>query len=397
MSMADQLGGGQAVCTSCAAECKGCTKVRQVWALGVIDRAQSALLRARTKAELLQGVCDAATADGVVALAWAGIPEYNEDRTVSVAARSGAGIDYLTDIAIEWGEDSVLGAGPTGTALRTGKVQCFNNIVDNPNFAPWCENAKKYNLMSSLAIPVVSSTGKVLVGFMIYSSMCDAFGEAELALFTRLAEDIAYGIEHISTKAAHEKVIFDVIESMAHLAELRDLYTASHQHRVSVLAAAIAAEMELSNFVIEGIRIAAQVHDIGKIGIPAELLVKPAKLTPIEYELIKGHDTAGYEALKQIDFPWPIAEAVYQHHERLNGTGYPRGLVGDDIILEARIIAVADVVESMTSHRPYRPALGCDVAIAELDCLVADGQVDPDVVTACKTVLATGILERLQR
>jgi response regulator RpfG family c-di-GMP phosphodiesterase len=157
-----------------------------------------------------------------------------------------------------------------------------------------------------------------------------------------------------------------IIHAVALTVEMRDPYTAGHQNRVAELACAIAKVMELSPDQIEGIRLAGTIHDLGKIYVPAEILNRPGKLTPIERELINVHPQVGYDILKNISFPWPIAEIVYQHHERMNGKGYPRGLSGEDILLEARIIAVADVVEAMSSHRPYRPAPGTDLALKEI-------------------------------
>ncbi|HEX4943465.1 MAG TPA: HD domain-containing phosphohydrolase [Usitatibacteraceae bacterium] len=157
------------------------------------------------------------------------------------------------------------------------------------------------------------------------------------------------------------------LEAVSHMVELRDPYTSGHERRVGDLAAAIAAEMGLPDAVIKGLRLTGYVHDIGKISIPAEILSKPGRLTPLEYELIKSHSQAGFEVLKGVDFPWPVAEAILQHHERADGSGYPRGLKGEEIILEARVIAVADVLEAMGSHRPYRPSLGLEAALAEIE------------------------------
>ena len=149
--------------------------------------------------------------------------------------------------------------------------------------------------------------------------------------------------------------------------ETRDPYTAGHQSRSANLACAIAMEMGLSQEKIDGIRMAGTIHDIGKLSIPAEILSKPTKLTDIEFSLIKEHSRSGYEMLKDVESPWPLAEIVYQHHERMNGSGYPRNLKGDEILMEARIMAVADVVEAMASHRPYRPTLGIEAALEEIE------------------------------
>ncbi|MFN3535083.1 MAG: PAS domain S-box protein, partial [Desulfatiglandales bacterium] len=162
------------------------------------------------------------------------------------------------------------------------------------------------------------------------------------------------------------RLFVGTIQALSTTIETRDLYAAGHQRRVSALVRSIAQEMGLSADIVEGIRVAGLVHDIGKISVPIELLSKPTRLTEAEFLIIKIHPQSGYEILKDLDFPWPVAEIVLQHHERLDGSGYPRNLKGDQIILEARIIAVADVVESMASHRPYRPALGIDAALEEI-------------------------------
>jgi len=163
------------------------------------------------------------------------------------------------------------------------------------------------------------------------------------------------------------KALRATVQAIAVTVETRDPYTAGHQRRLAHLARAIATEMNLPIDMIDGIHMAAAIHDIGKISVPAELLSKPTKLTAIEFSLIKIHAQTGYNILKEIDFPWPIARMVLEHHERMNGSGYPNGLTGDNLLLESRILAVADVVESMASHRPYRPTLGINAALEEIE------------------------------
>ena len=163
-----------------------------------------------------------------------------------------------------------------------------------------------------------------------------------------------------------ERGMLSTIKAVSVMSELRDPYTYGHEQRVGDLSGAIAAEMGLDAHVVKGLQIAGYVHDIGKIVVPAEILAKPTKLTKAEFELIKSHPEQGYEVLKEIDFPWPVAQVAMQHHERLDGSGYPQGLKGDQIIPEARILAVADVVEAMAAHRPYRPSLGIDAALEEV-------------------------------
>jgi len=163
------------------------------------------------------------------------------------------------------------------------------------------------------------------------------------------------------------KAVNTTIQVMVSAVETRDPYTAGHQIRSADLARAIATEMGLPQDKIDGIRMAGSIHDIGKLSIPAEILSKPTKLSEIEFSLIKEHAKKGYEMLKDVESPWPLAEIVYQHHERMDGSGYPRNLKGEEILIEARILTVADVVEAMASHRPYRPGLGIEAALDEIE------------------------------
>lgn len=179
-----------------------------------------------------------------------------------------------------------------------------------------------------------------------------------------------------------ETTLLGTLNIITRLIELRDPYTSGHQKNVGDIAAAIAAEMGLPEFLQNGLKVAGAVHDVGKIMVPAEILTKPGRLTANEYALVKEHAEQGYEVLKAVKFPWPVAEVAGQHHERLDGSGYPKGLKGDEIILEARIVAVADVMESMAGHRPYRPALGIDKALAEIEAN-AGRLYDAEVVAAC--------------
>src|SRR3990172_658170 len=162
------------------------------------------------------------------------------------------------------------------------------------------------------------------------------------------------------------KTLGATVHALAVAAEIRDPYTAGHQQRVADLARAIANEMGLSPEQTDGLRMAGTIHDIGKMSVPAEILSMPRKLTDLEFSLIKTHSHSGYEILKDIEFPWPIARMVLEHHERVDGSGYPNKLTGDKLLLESRVIMVADAVEAMASHRPYRPGLGIDAALDEI-------------------------------
>ena len=172
------------------------------------------------------------------------------------------------------------------------------------------------------------------------------------------------------------------VEVATALSEMHDPYTAGHERRVALIAAAIGAKLGLDEERIEGLRVAGALHDAGKITIPAGILARPGKLSAIEFQMLQGHARAGFDVLKAVQFPWPVAEVALQHHERMDGSGYPQGLKGEAVVFEARVIAVADVVEAMASHRPYRPSLGIEAALAEIEC--GRGTVyDADVADAC--------------
>ncbi|MCX6560753.1 MAG: HD domain-containing protein [Candidatus Aminicenantes bacterium] len=182
--------------------------------------------------------------------------------------------------------------------------------------------------------------------------------------------------------ASLSKALNGTIHVLSAVSEIRDPYTAGHQRRVGRLAQSIAREMGLAPARVEGIRVGGVIHDIGKLAIPAEILSKPTRLSKVEFDLIKSHAQIGYDILRDIDFAWPIAEMARQHHERLDGSGYPQGLKGEAILLDARILAVADVIEAMASHRPYRPAVGIEAALEEIE--KNKGLLyDSDAVSAC--------------
>ena len=185
----------------------------------------------------------------------------------------------------------------------------------------------------------------------------------------------------MESEARLKRNLLETVAAIAAMVELRDPYTAGHQRRVEKIAHAIAEELGLPETVIEGLSVAAVVHDVGKINIPSEILSKPGHLSKPEYAVIQRHSEAGHAILKGIDFPWPIADIVLQHHERLDGSGYPLGLQGDAILQEARILAVADVIEAMAAHRPYRPGLGIDAALNEIEAK-SGTQFDPEVCAA---------------
>ncbi len=218
-----------------------------------------------------------------------------------------------------------------------------------------------------------------------YHGGCDGAVVTFLDISERVRAHEALARSHRRINLALE----GTIQVIARTVELRDPYTAGHQQRVAKLAGTIAQRLALGPERCHGIGVAALIHDVGKIEVPAEILSKPGQLKASEFDIIKGHCRAGYDLLAGIVLPWPVADVVLQHHERLDGSGYPQGLRGDEICEEARIVAVADVVEAMASHRPYRPALGIDAALAEVNS-GRGVRFDARVVDTCLELFADG-------
>jgi PAS domain S-box-containing protein/putative nucleotidyltransferase with HDIG domain len=363
-------------------------------ALKTLSEANAALVRASSRETLFQEMCRVAVEAGGYRMAWIGIPETDAEKTLRPVAHAGHEAGYLSRATISWA-DNERGRGIAGTAIRTRQIQVTRELGKDPRMTPWAMEAQQRQYASAIALPIWS--GDRLAGvFVIYATETDAFGPEELELLSELGSDISYGLSALETRTAHEvsitrlaRALEQTVQAIASTVEMRDPYTAGHQRRVAVLAESIARELHLPEERVHGLRLASIVHDLGKINIPAEILSKPGKLTAIEYEFIKTHPRVGYDILKSVEFPWPIADIVLQHHERLDGSGYPDGLKGDGILLEARILAVADVVDSMISHRPYRPARGLEVTLAEIQ--ENSGRLyDAAVVQACVALIRSG-------
>lgn len=343
------------------------------------------VMRAESERDLLDRICRTLVESGGYRMAWIGFAEDDPDKTVRPVASYGFEDGYLGKAHISYA-DVERGRGPTGTAIRTGKAQVNQNFEADPRMEPWRAEAIRRGYKASSALPL--RHGDTVFGALtIYSRDVEFFTPEEIALLDELAQDLSFGIIALRTREENSRNRKRLGESMqatvravASVLEARDPYTAGHERRVSQLAMALGQELGLSEDNLRALDLAAVVHDIGKIQTPSELLTKPTRLSAQEYELIKMHAAVGYDILKNIDFPWPIADIIYQHHERTDGSGYPRGLKGDAILIEAKIIAVADVVEAMSWPRPYRQAVGLDAALDEIagnagkryDALVAD-------------------------
>jgi putative nucleotidyltransferase with HDIG domain/PAS domain S-box-containing protein len=263
------------------------------------------------------------------------------------------------------------------------QIQGFKNEVHSYFFS-LLENGKK----ATSEITFVSEKNKKLIATMEGVPILEKnkFDGAVL-LVTNITSRILSEKRLKQSFEMLQKATEDIIQAMSSTSEMRDPYTAGHQKRVRELAVAIGNELGVEPDQLEGIRFAGIVHDIGKISVPSDILSKPGVISKMELEVIKSHSQVGYELLSKLEFPWPIADIVHQHHEKIDGTGYPNHLKRDEILLEAKIIAVADVVEAMTSHRPYRPALGIDVAIEEIKKR-KNIYYEPEVVEACIKLFA---------
>ena len=236
----------------------------------------------------------------------------------------------------------------------------------------WRHKDGSFRFLESTAVPILDQAGE-LAGYR--------GADRDITERMRAEESLRQSMIQLRTTLKAS------INALASAIEMRDPYTTGHQERVTKLACAIAREMGLSEDQIECIQIAGIIHDIGKIYVPAEILSKPGKLNEFEFMIVKTHSQVGYKILSKIEFPWPIADIVHQHHERVNGSGYPQRLTGKDILLEAKILGVADVVEAMSSHRPYRPALGIPVALEEIS-RNKGVLYDPEVADACLKLFA---------
>ncbi|MBI4807936.1 MAG: PAS domain S-box protein [Nitrosomonadales bacterium] len=364
-------------------------------ALHALSTCNGVLVRATEEAHLLDDICSALVSIGGYQLAWVGFAEHDAGKNVRVVARAGSHIDYLDHIEISWG-DNAKGHGPTGTAIRTGEFQVVQDILHDPQFLPWREQAIARGYASSIAFPLFDDYNHAFGAINLYGKEPDAFDADEIKLLHELAGDLAFGIrmlrlreerDHLHQRQQHndetvKQALAGTIQAIAVTVEKRDPYTAGHQRRVANLSVAIAMELGLSEDRITGLRLGATIHDIGKIYVPAEILTRPGQLTQIEFDFIKTHPQVGYDIMKDVKLPWPVAKMILQHHEHVDGSGYPQGLKGDAILLEARILTVSDVAEAMMSHRPYRPALGLEAALEEID-KYRGSHYDPAVVDVC--------------
>lgn len=373
---------------------------KQNWALLAHAKASLALVRSNNRDDLISGVCNAIVNQSPYILAWVGLAMHDNLKTVQVIGSHGVAADYAKGIDVKWSPDTSAGKGPTGQCIQTSLPVLILDTENDLRFLPWRERSKPYGIRSVIAVPIKDHEPQAIAALTVYANLPNAFGEIEIQLFESLAKEIGFGLAAIEKQQLLDeeikererlndqliKTLNSTIEAMSKTMEWRDPYTAGHQKKVALLSQAIARKLGWGEERIKGLYLAALVHDLGKIATPSEILTKPSMLTETELALIKEHPKTGYDILKDIPFTWPIAQAVYQHHERIDGSGYPNQLVGDAIIPEAKILAIADTIESMTSHRPYRPGLGLEKAILQVKS-EAGKTLDPAICeVACQLI-----------
>lgn len=340
-------------------------------AMRALSAGNQALVQAKSEDGLLAAMCAAIVDIAGYQSAWvAGIDGGDVRHPHMVAGKVRGGGKPLAVRCLTL----ATGSCPATEAMRTGRPVVVHHIDVTCPYPGCLKGAKRHGSSSLLALPLFNRDQVAFGALTIHADDPSSFHDEETALLREMAGDLAFGIDHLRDRSERhranaqlERVLESTIQAVAATVEVRDPYTAGHQRRVSDFAVAVAREMGLAEDRVKGILVAGLVHDIGKISVPIELLNRPGKLTAIEFEMIKLHASVGHDILKGIEFPWPVVQAVLQHHERIDGSGYPQGLSGNAVIMEARVLAVADVVDAIASHRPYRPALGVEVAIDELE------------------------------
>ena len=340
--------------------------------LRAIRNINQLIFKENDRERLLKGACNSLTKTRGYYHSW--IVLLDKEGKIDIHAEAGLGKGFLPMLTLLKKEEL------TAFGQRALKQEDVVIIKDPASACPDCPLIQVCSERGSVMTVRLERDEKIYGVMSVSIPAHFVTDKEEQALFMEAAGDIALGLHSIEMGKKLDKQTHDLqqsyqrtkramdatIETMSKIVEAKDPYTAGHQRRVSQLATAIAQELNLSQDKIEGVRIASLIHDIGKIGLPSEILSKPDKISNEEYNLIKRHSQVGYDILKNIDFSYPVAQIVLQHHERLDGSGYPNNLKGDKILLEAKIIGVADVVEAMSSHRPYRPALGIEVALEEI-------------------------------
>jgi PAS domain S-box-containing protein len=341
-------------------------------ALRIITESHSTILKAETEQKLIDDYCRLAVESGDYKFAWIGYLNTGNLKRVDLKAYYGDKQTY-SDVERALATRDLPEDGVLYKAVTTLEIQVKEELPDKaPEKSTEEAILRNIGYGTFIVFPFQISEDTISL-LVLYGENIATWSTPEKDLLKEVSDDIAYGIKAIRTLIYQTKYeeqlkrsMGQTIQVLADTIDQRDHYTAGHQRRVASICSQVASEMGLSEDRIFGLNLAAMIHDLGKIGIPIEILVKPLKLSESEYGLIKDHVAIGYNIIKSLSFPWPIAEMIHQHHERMDGSGYPCKLKGDALLLESKILAVADVLEAMASERPYRPALGIEVAIDEI-------------------------------
>ncbi|HSQ04005.1 MAG TPA: HD domain-containing phosphohydrolase, partial [Burkholderiales bacterium] len=367
-------------------------------ALRTLSSGNAALVHVENETELIREMCRILTGVGEYSAAWIGLVRDTGSHAIQPIACAGCGAKGLEVLQRHWsttqpGQEVVHQALISGAAQISHDAEAARLPLAAPPGQP----------VNGIAALPLRHQGRVLGVLCIHLSPDVVFDRDESQLLQELADDLAWGISGLRTRAERDRIahehqhheqllrqsLEESIQAIAATVERRDPYTAGHKRRVAQLCDAIARELGLPDDRRHGLRLAAAIHDLGKIQVPSEILSKPGRLSTIELAMIRCHPQVGYEIVKDIRFPWPLAEMILQHHELLDGTGYPQGLKAAQILMESRILTVADIVEAMASHRPYRPARGIDAALAQIESQRGI-TLDADAVDACIRVLRGG-------
>jgi putative nucleotidyltransferase with HDIG domain len=347
---------------------------------------------------IMQRIVNRLAAIPTVRVTWFGEAMNDDEKSFRVISAAGPAVTYIDQFNPSWG-GRASAIGPSGKCIKLQKPCMVEDVRTAPELEPWRDLFERKQMLSGVSIPIGSPDGRQYI-LHVASSIAGQFSSDDTDIYRTISHVLGLIISSADIQfryAQSESARADLtsrlqragegaISALVTVVESRDPYTAGHQQRVAEIASAIAQEMGLPPEKIEGIRIGAMIHDIGKVGVPAEFLVKPGVLDPSELALIKRHAEIGYHIVKNIDFGWPVERIVHEHHERWDGSGYPRGLTGKAIALEARIVAVADVVESMATNRPYRERIPWIRVLQELET-GRNSRYDPDVVDAAFSVL----------
>jgi HD-GYP domain-containing protein (c-di-GMP phosphodiesterase class II) len=311
-----------------------------------------------------------------------------EDGPEMIAVHMAGTTDYVHEETFAHMGPRAVGQGPVASAFRTRVTQVANDLSTHAFFeTAWRQRAAQFGIASVIAIPIMLGRRKTVL--TIYGKRPHVFDELTVSGLESIAREAEFGANHVRAVKQLEEALDGTLAAISRIIETKDSFTAGHHLHVGVLAAAIAVDMGFDEKTVKLIHQSGEVHDVGRIEVPSEILSFPGRLTPEQFEIVKRHSVVGSDVLAQASLPWPLAEIAAQHHERLDGSGYPLGLRGEQIIMPARIIAVADVVEAMTQPRPYRSALGVEAALEEITS-GSGTRYDAQVVSSCVAVFKAG-------